>query len=75
MDAPAQCTQCKEIWPASTAPLPITTTYNLPRQLQAALQQLPHRVLLRATVLEDLFDQDSVVGSGGFDSDSDGIDY
>jgi hypothetical protein len=25
--------------------------------------------------LEDLFDQDSVVGSGGFDSDSDGIDY
>jgi hypothetical protein len=25
--------------------------------------------------LEGLFDQDPVVGSGGFDSDSDGIDY
>jgi hypothetical protein len=25
--------------------------------------------------LEDLLDQDPVVGSGGFDSDSDGIDY
>jgi hypothetical protein len=25
--------------------------------------------------LEDLFDQDSVVGSGGFDKDSDGLDY
>jgi hypothetical protein len=46
------------------------------RQLQEALQQLPHRVLLRATPSKsDLFDQDSVVGSGGFDSDSDGIDY
>jgi hypothetical protein len=25
--------------------------------------------------LEDLHDQDSVVGSGSFDSDSDGLDY
>jgi hypothetical protein len=49
---------------------------TLPRQLQEAPQQLPHRVLLPARhALEDLHDQDSVVGSGGFDSDPDGLGY
>jgi hypothetical protein len=52
----------------------------LPRQLQAALQQLlPHRLLLRA--LDDLYGQDSVRSSDGrFDGmydvgDSDGLGY
>jgi hypothetical protein len=44
-----------------------TPLQALPRQLQAALQQLPHRVLLRTTPSTTwLYGQDSVVGFDGF---------
>jgi hypothetical protein len=64
--------------PASTAPLsrPSLVSYT-----QLAPQQLPTTPRPRARhALEGLYDQDSVVGSGGFDGmydegDSDGFDY
>jgi hypothetical protein len=63
---PCGCTQYKV--QRSLACINRAPLRALPRQLQGALQHLPHRVLLRATALEDLFGQDSVVGSGGFGS-------
>jgi hypothetical protein len=48
----------------------------LPRQLQGASSTAATTPRPPARhALEDLHDQDSVVGSGGFDSDSDGFGY
>jgi hypothetical protein len=64
-------TQYKEIWPASTAPLSRLSLVSYKKLYNSATTPRPPA----RHALEDLFDQDSVVGSGGFDSDSDGIGY
>jgi hypothetical protein len=84
MDAPVQYTVLAEIPATNPADAHSTKKFGLhqPRPSPDSPSPVTGNSTTATTprpparhALEDLFDQDSVVGSGGFDSDSDGFDY
>jgi hypothetical protein len=84
MDAPVQHTVLAEIPATTPADAHSTKKFGLhqPRPSADSPSSVTSNFTTATTprpparhALEDLYDQDSVVGSGGFDSDTDGIGY